>query len=205
MQTSTGWILFRTQSIAPETSAGKANQAITRYVGSIDLVLSDNGGGHRAETARVTLISYKTRNAVSAPVHRFVRQRSLAARRTRTNTVHVVCSVADRRGIAKQDSRWQSIQSSTAQIRVLNVDREHDSNCSQQRNFESAKSAAHMTAQNIDRATDRAVDRRLALIVFELTNTRDHRDRVSRSGGGKMAKPTAVAQRHTVSGASHCS
>lgn len=35
-------------------------------------IQSGNVGGHRAETARVTLILYKNRNAVSAPVHRFV-------------------------------------------------------------------------------------------------------------------------------------
>jgi hypothetical protein len=33
---------------------------------------SHNASGHRAETAQVTFISVKNRNAVSAPVHRFV-------------------------------------------------------------------------------------------------------------------------------------
>jgi hypothetical protein len=72
-----------------------------------------------------------------------------------------VCSVADRRCIAKQDSRCQSVRQSTAQIRALNIDRAHDSAFNQYRNLESAKSAAQMTAHNVDRATDRAFDRRL--------------------------------------------
>jgi hypothetical protein len=112
----------------------------------------------------------------AAEVHRIVRQRSLSARRTRTNAIHVGCSVADRRCIAKQDSRWHPVQQSTALIRALNVDRAHDSAFNQQRDFESAKSAAHTTEQN----ADRAVYRRLALIIVELTNGCDQRAEMAR-------------------------
>jgi hypothetical protein len=63
MQTNTGWILCRTQSIAPETSTGKANQATTRYVGSIDLDLSDNDDVDRVAADRLTIFEDRHRDS----------------------------------------------------------------------------------------------------------------------------------------------